>query len=71
VFHKNFLLHKVVRDAKKVEKHCTSAVLVQMHFYTGQWLQNRPWIFQFETYSTISCKVAVTHEENAAGFVET
>jgi len=24
VFPKIFLLHKVVRDAKKVEKHCTS-----------------------------------------------
>jgi len=28
VFPKNFLLHKVVRDAKKVEKHCTNVCSV-------------------------------------------
>jgi len=35
-----------------------------------QWLQNCPWIFKFETYSTTSCNVTVMHEENAVGLVE-
>jgi len=30
VFPKIFLLHKVVRDAKKVEKHCSSSIAWQV-----------------------------------------
>jgi len=33
VFPKIFLLHKVVRDAKKVEKHCSREYCVFLHSY--------------------------------------
>jgi len=49
-----------------------SARLKKGRVINGQWLQNQRWIFKFESFfDHLLYNVTVTHEENAAGFVET
>jgi len=40
-------------------------------FRPRQWLQNCPWIFKFNTFSTTLCNITVMHDENAVSLVKT
>jgi len=45
--------------------------LIFLYLVQRQWLQDRLWIFKFDTsYLTTSCNVIVTHDENAVGLVD-